>query len=215
MLAFVSACGATEEEHQRFATAWRRIGMAQDARLEAPPIRGAPQSGRALARPPGPAMPPGEGPATVRVAVRNIPFAWWLLYSAWLRCRVGVGVEADDHQVSKPDREPVVERQMAHQSAEVQRRDQHFDCQGAVGACGDFAAGDGAVDGGAGYLEPSLEVPGAGLGDGRVALRTGQPFLWARGSMTTVRYGAASRPRSSGSAVCTTPPPASIATATG
>jgi hypothetical protein len=43
----------------------------------------------------------------------------------------------------------------------------------------------------------------------------GSAFLGARGSMTTVRYGAASRPRSSGSAVCTTPPPASTATATG
>jgi hypothetical protein len=31
MLAFVSACGATEEERQWFATAWRRISMAQDA----------------------------------------------------------------------------------------------------------------------------------------------------------------------------------------
>ena len=38
--------------------------------------------------------------------------------------------------------------------------------------------------------------------------QAGEPFLRASGSMTTVRYGAASRPRSSGSAVCTTPPPA-------
>jgi acyl carrier protein len=47
------------------------------------------------------------------------------------------------------------------------------------------------------------------------ALQSGEPFVRASGSMTTVRYGAASRARSSGSAVCTTPPPASTATATG
>jgi len=30
MLAFVSACGATEEDCQRFATAWRRISLGTD-----------------------------------------------------------------------------------------------------------------------------------------------------------------------------------------
>ncbi|HXC83995.1 MAG TPA: hypothetical protein VNV62_19260 [Trebonia sp.] len=43
-----------------------------------------------------------------------------------------MGAEAGDHQVGKPGREPVIERLMAHQGAEVQRRDQHFDGQGAV-----------------------------------------------------------------------------------
>jgi hypothetical protein len=57
---------------------------------------------------------------------------WSLLCSAWLWCRINVGAEAGDHQVGKPGREPVIERLMAHQGAEVQRRDQHFDGQGAV-----------------------------------------------------------------------------------